>query len=134
MIHKISRKRKMFIGAVFLVAGLSGTVFFFPVNLNSRYTCLYHRMFADKNQAQMAERHTMMSHNHEKNCSENMQKMANVEMNQSESEVNHAELLNLYILPFGFFWWFSLAILFIGVYMIYKNHLRRSMVFPVNHL
>lgn len=43
--NQLKRNRGRHLGiALLLGIGILGTVFFFPINMNNQYTCLYHRM------------------------------------------------------------------------------------------
>jgi tetrahydromethanopterin S-methyltransferase subunit D len=76
-----------------LFIGIVGTVLFFPVKMDSGYTCIFHNI-CRINAAP---------------CSDGVPGDRNCSLMQRQ-----------YLIPFGFAWWISLAILAIGIYNINK--------------
>jgi hypothetical protein len=118
--------------------GFIGTIIFFPVAINSTYTCLYHRIFPDS------------KHNHHiledpklkviekdfegKNLkqSENEDSVqAGLQMSTSRREPdnrsNHysSGLLRHYIRQYAIFWWVSIFLLGAGYYFYRDNRKRK---------
>ena len=78
---------------ILLFIGIVGTVLFFPVKMDSGYTCIFHT-----------------------GCSRNA-----VPCSDGVSvDRNCSLMLQQYLIPFGFAWWISLAVLVIGIYNINK--------------
>ena len=94
-----SRMRK---GALLTIAllsiGIIGGVFFFPINFDNQYTCLYHRIFAPE---------------HDYHLSNGMANAKAIGGNHREMEIEemmHSELVAKYVLPYGLIWWISLMV------------------------
>ena len=85
------------IAAIMIVAGVAGTVFFFPFPLNNQYTCLYHRM-----------------------CQSHFSRMCPGKPAIAEKDRTTAAeaLLHLYIRKYALVWWGSILLLFGAVYII----------------
>ncbi len=99
-------RRIKHIRLILIVVGILGTIAFFPFNFNENYTCLYHRLFCD-----MEEDHQIKSTN------------GHVHGDQEF----HNATLNLYIQHFSYYWWGSLLVLAMGIYLprlvtLLKNH------------
>ncbi len=119
-----------------LAIGLLGAVFFFPMQINSRYTCLYHRVFqADHNQNKMRQ---PLSNNPigilkgdddqqanavERNRANGINYDGNeIKANHTNShhtiaELHSSELLERYIHGYAWFWWGSILLLTFGFYL-----------------
>ncbi len=95
--------KKLLLVAALLGIGLWGSVFFFPMNLGNNHTCLYHRM--------ICPRHSLMAETRPADRPLYRHGM---------SDSMHGQLVNRYVMPFGFLWWGSLGLLAFGVYSIKK--------------
>jgi len=92
-------KNKIFIDTLFIVIlGLIGVFLFFPVNLGGVHTCLFHRIFFQ-------------------GANSNMD-IAN--FSSTPAMADHSHLVRKYLVPFGFIWWFSLALVGWGI-LRYRN-------------
>ena len=83
-----------------IVIGLLGTICFFPVSINSTYTCLFHQFFFDG-----IRDHSLHVHN------------SSMEGMQSHD----SPLLDYYIIRFAFLWWGSIAAFAFGLYAAKKK-------------
>lgn len=83
--------------------GVFGAIFFFPVNINNQYTCLYHRLFYPGH-----------SYTH----------AIGTDVPQTQQEY----LLNRYLSPFGLLWWGSLLLTALSIYSLK----RQSSLNPIN--
>jgi len=83
---------------VFILIGFFGSILFCPVKMESGKTCLFHKLLSG-NVEQISEQIPI-------------------------AEKNHLTLKR-YLIPFGFFWWFSI-ILFISSFYYLKNSNQRS--------
>jgi hypothetical protein len=92
-------KKKIYI--ILVVIGLLGTVCFFPMDINSTYTCLFHQYFFDG-----VHDHSLHVHN------------SSMEGMQS----HNSPLLDYYIIRFGFLWWGSIAVFVLGLYAVRKKY------------
>lgn len=95
--------------AVFLLvslAGITGTILFFPVQLDGRYTCYYHRIFD--------EHHPVR--NHESDVSE--RNMMHRQKGVSEPDLHeHSDIfLEKYIKSYVGLWWGSIALIVLSYY------------------
>lgn len=115
----------------FILIGLGGlgAIFFFPVDINSRYTCLYHRIFCDD-----AHIHKIVEKDAQKESeiiqgefeqsdgqkdSTNISSIINSNSNNANSSMHFgSELLDNYIRQFALFWWSSLLLLVVGFYFL----------------
>lgn len=85
-----SRINKSVIVSILLISVL-GAIIFFPLNLKSGKTCLYHRMFGGD----------------EENLPGHVPYMERAHI-----------MLSRYLTPFGYMWWLSLAILAVSIYYL----------------
>ncbi|HDL19322.1 MAG TPA: hypothetical protein ENH29_09730 [Bacteroidetes bacterium] len=99
------RRQFAYLSAVFLILGTVGVIGFFPVNFESRYTCIYHRFFCDGMQNPTLD---VADGNRPGGLCYN-------------SEVPHNDLLKRYLIPFGFLWWSSIGLLVAGIYLAKVN-------------
>lgn len=83
---------------ILLGVGIVGAVFFFPINFDDQYTCLYHRIFAP-------EYHHGFSK--EPRLAGNAAPVGEYHKDE-QNEMLHSDLVKKYILPFGIIWWISL--------------------------
>jgi len=95
----------------FLIFGIAGVVLFFPLNMNNRYTCLYHRLFCRTEPVaaghdQRLEPHT---NNHGGMPHQAMQ----------GPQVN--ALIPHYLKHFAFYWWGSLLLAGICLFLSRKK-------------
>jgi len=122
---------RFYISCLLLALGVAGGILFFPINLDNRYTCMYHQL---RNRSSHPPGHMMAAHLRE---SKNQSVIPTMEhhMAMQMEEMKNApygylllwgeqdtRLLNRYLLPFGLLWWSSLAIFVIGCYHLRKWH------------
>lgn len=93
---KKERKNKSIIISILLIA-IVGTVIFFPLNMKSGKTCLFHRLFGGDEE--------------------------NLPGHVPYAERAHI-MLHRYLSPFGFIWWLSLAVLALGIYQLKKSTIK----------
>jgi len=91
-------QRGMFLTLALLTIGIIGGIFFFPINFNNQYTCLYHRIFASGHSYQSSNEMTGLGETVGKNHENDIEEMM------------HSELVTHYVLPFGLMWWISLIV------------------------
>ncbi len=110
------------LGVIFFFAiGFLGAVFFFPVNINNQYTCLYHRLTSTKS-------HHPRNSNQTKESMEMMRENQNNLIHSQQSDVNEndktyadeSDALGHYVIPFGFLWWGSLMIIAFSIFELRK--------------
>jgi hypothetical protein len=89
-------KQTILVGA--LLSGLAGTILFFPLPLDSHFTCLYH---------QWGNREATIFHNSD---------AMRFYCASHTSLPSHMHLLRYYLRSYAFFWWISLALLTAGIY------------------
>ncbi len=99
---KINNKVSIRLCVVMIVLGALGIICFFPFNFNSQYTCLFHRLFTEEVHSD--------GHDHSKNSN-------SVESEIGSSDSHDSNLLNRYLVPFGFFWWASIGLFTTGIYL-----------------
>lgn len=95
----ISRK---FLIIFLIITGVIGVIFFFPVNFNDQYTCLYHRMFYE-------------GHMHH---------------NATEAGIHDIHgvnsLLQHYIGHYALLWWASIAVFSISLIILKKRNVNHK--------
>ncbi|NIT99579.1 MAG: hypothetical protein GWN01_01125, partial [Nitrosopumilaceae archaeon] len=121
-----AKKTKAFI-IILLVLGIPGTVVFFPVNIDNRYTCLYHRLFIP---------HHLNPHSSDSSIANSHRQIVNpgslthhrrLTKEEEPVEISYDEIMARYVTPFGFLWWGSLLLVATGVYVWKKfNRSQRS--------
>ena len=79
---------------VLLLIGIMGTIFYFPCKFDNRKTCLCHSIYKEETSEIVMEDNT---------CE------------------NACALMKIYLIPYGFLWWASLALLFSSVYYLKNN-------------
>ena len=97
--------------SIMLLVAIIGSIFFLPIYLDAKYTCLYHLFFNTENPVHNSENLTdgiTDNQNQQKNSNHNMHK--------------HGEkMLNMYMSNYAFIWWSSLALAVFCVYQL--NHI-----------
>jgi hypothetical protein len=96
---KFTLRKGTFLTLILLGIGIIGGIFFFPINFNNQYTCLYHRIFASGHSYHLSSTDIggfskTVGENHENEIEEMM----------------HTKLVTKYVLPFGIIWWISLMV------------------------
>ncbi len=117
---------------LFFIA-FSGSIFFFPISLGERYTCLYHRLFNSHDQVNentkptssydKGKRKSELSENYAGNDLKNDE--AAVQDNSSEQKESGQELisahgsvlLDKYIHYYAFPWWISVALTALSIFL-----------------
>ena len=93
---KKQRLNKSIIISILLIA-LLGAIMFFPINIKSGKTCLFHILLAGDEE-------------------------------NFPGPVPYVErahiMLHRYLAPFGFIWWFSLAMLALSIYHLKKSRIK----------
>ncbi len=92
---KIMPKPKVLL--ILAILGILGGILFCPIKMESGGTCLFQKFFGN-NQEQIADHISVMERNH--------------------------IMLRHYLVPFGFAWWFSLAILALSIYQLKKTTIK----------
>jgi hypothetical protein len=135
---KLNKKLKIWIFFL-LVMGLAGSVLFFPININSRYTCLFHRIFQSQNDHVAFMTRPLEKRMIEVDKSNGNSKSSEVEINgknefsgrdsrRSQSAMTSDldkgyicanALLKNYIHGYALFWWGSLLLL-AGCYFLMR--------------
>ena len=90
---KLIKKYYLLLIWILLLTSMTGAVFFFPINLNEKYTCLYHRLYDN---------------------SDNGHAISLDIPAVTRPAMDH-ELLDSYIKSYAFLWWASMAVLFLVV-------------------
>ena len=100
-------KNKKFILLILLLSGISGTFFFFPLQMGGRYTCVYHRLFEAEN--------PIPGNNSATNTGTSVVESAG---NHDHSE---SPFLHRYLHHYAILWWISLALFAFSVYGLQQN-------------
>lgn len=112
MILKFNKKRywqALFI--FFILIGAAGSVFFFPLKLSESHTCICHKMTCPRDTC--CPKGSVLS--------TEINKDTNHQVMNKMSQQHHGELVNQYLIPYGFLWWGSLILLVSGIYLLQKN-------------
>ena len=117
--------------------GMVGTVFFFPVNFQSRYTCLYHRLIHPNRCVPQQDPSCDRSKNEEDNQVHSLQNREPAQAGFGAEEKGktpetgvqekaprgffqdheaNASLVRHYVNHFAFFWWGSIVLIGLGYY------------------
>jgi len=102
--------------------GIVGVVFFFPMQINSRYTCLYHRLTQPDNPSVIIQKISGCSGDSlTGSCHPQSNKVAsnqtNINHESSVTEFHTSDLLNRYIHGYAWFWWGSILLLAFTFYL-----------------
>ncbi len=116
MFHYVLILKQMILLGV-LFSGLVGTILFFPLPLDSHFTCLYH---------QWCNREATIFHN------------SDVMRSYYASHTSlppHVHLLRYYLRSYALFWWSSLALLTAGIYglRLIKLHTKNTKLNMSDH-
>ncbi len=124
-------------GGILIGLGVIGTIFFFPVNFQSRYTCLYHRIF---HPSKCIHGESTEGHSHRQNGGEHgtawfFEEPVRAEFGGREegrsrdgevpgkppmticgASEQTTTLVRHYVNNFAFFWWGSIVLIGLGAY------------------
>ncbi|MFZ0391833.1 MAG: hypothetical protein WAN36_15335 [Calditrichia bacterium] len=121
MKKKLDKKSVPWIFLMLLIGG-AGAVSFFPLNLESRYTCLYHRWRSGNKNCQMRQqlRRTNESgyQRTEANTSPDSQRPE--QFTRTSQPSSSGILLNTYLQGYAFLWWGSLILVAAGGFLLGK--------------
>jgi hypothetical protein len=78
-----------------IILGVLGAITFFPINISDHYTCLFH-LIIDGNLTS-----------------------TEIGLHQIDENMHHS-ILDIYLKGYAYFWWTSILILVIGIYL-YRN-------------
>jgi hypothetical protein len=127
MMGKRILKSKINYLVISIMITASGTVFFFPLNIDGKYTCFYHRIFDHShpvsNEANLEHRHI---HSEDLNQTENKNSTPNDKKNNDDSRNKvigthyRSVLLENYLHQYAFVWWLSLGLLALSIFMWLK--------------
>ncbi len=104
------RNRFLFLTLIPIFVGLAGGILFFPVKLNSGYTCLYHRLF----------------YSHVHSLENSMVLSTGIKNDFVKTNDKSDVLLHFYIRRFGIFWWISLFVFISGLYMFKYFRIKKN--------
>ncbi len=104
----MKRKLKIFCVIITLL-GMAGAVLFFPVKINSEYTCLYHRMFNESSGA---------ANSGGVNTAGRMVNGGAGKTASVPSQMESSTLVEQYIHNYAFFWWGSLLLIVLAYYLV----------------
>jgi hypothetical protein len=110
----LKKKRSILLAVLLLVAGIWGTVFFFPVHLGESNTCIYHRIVKPADTQHFQAGYTAVEHKDP------------YQENQVGNTPEQEQLLKDYLFPFGFAWWISLALIAAAGFSLRKSLLHQN--------
>ena len=121
MEFRLFKNKKLSLGIIILIA-VSGSIFFFPINIGGKYTCFYHRIFDHTHPVSDIN---VMDHHHKVNTnlskSENSKLQNKVSGNAMNNTPHHSSLLlDNYLHQYAFLWWTSIGLLALCIYMVLK--------------
>lgn len=121
MQFKLFKNKKLSLGIIILIA-ISGSIFFFPMNIGGKYTCFYHRIF---NHTHPVSDINAMDHHQKGNAnlskSENYDLHDQVSANGKNNTFHHGSLLlDNYLHQYAFLWWTSIGLLALCIYLVLK--------------
>lgn len=105
-------KKGMVLTIILLGIGIIGAIFFFPINFDDQYTCLYHRIFAPEHHPSQIGQSAVESGSHQHVGSQN----------------SHSHLVGEYILPFGLIWWMSLMVVALAFWGLRRGRIHKRVV------
>jgi hypothetical protein len=88
------------------LAGMSGTVLFFPVQLDGSYTCFYHRI--------IEKQHPVGTHKY--NDTDRNKMHSKQVFDEQEQHVHDNAFLKRYITRYAGLWWGSIGLLILSYY------------------
>jgi hypothetical protein len=115
------QSRKNLIGVMLVLGlGLFGGTLFFPMNMNNRFTCLYHSLFSpDHSYLASTTNDTRVEENKVGDMTKHTDQIQR--MQREQEETIHDALLREYVIPFGILWWASLITFAAGVYWLKRQ-------------
>jgi hypothetical protein len=113
--------RKNLIGVLLVLGlGLLGGTLFFPMNMNDRFTCLYHRLFSpDHSYLASTINDIRVEENNVVDMAMHTDQIHR--MQREQEEAIHDALLEEYVIPFGILWWASLITFAAGIYWLKRQ-------------
>ena len=90
-----------------LLSGILGAIFFFPVQMNGRYTCAYHRLFEAENPVA--------------GISKDSNRSIDAEYQTGEHEHSESPFLHRYLHNYAMLWWLSIVLIAFSIYGLRKN-------------
>lgn len=124
---------------ILLDIGLLGAVFFFPMNIQSRYTCLYDQMMSTVVSGHNLEMRGLLTKTRGKSVylsgrsgeADTSKSDGRLQYHIMMSSMHHgrcmnpldekSDLVHRYLFPFGFLWWGSLILTITGAFLL-KRH------------
>ncbi len=148
---KIESIGKPFTVAGLLIAfGLLGTVLFFPINIDSKYSCLSHRIFNRQSSepldttrqscssqiGEKVEEMLTVSADRVEVFSRSLRSdiTAGLQLTPTHEKKSEADLLGDYVFPYAFLWWASLLSVVLGGIILRKGIRRRRNPPPDEYL
>ena len=105
-----------------MIVGILGSVLFFPLNINNRYTCLVHRLFFhDHSYTVFTDSGSKLTATEALDQIEKFKQSSQKAENEDFIQMMHDALLKCYLMPFGLLWWTSLLFLALSIYWLKKN-------------
>lgn len=139
MIKKNNANAGFLVACILIYIGLLGAVFFFPMNIQSRYTCLYDRMMSTVATGHNLEMGGLLTKTRAESAYL-FRRSGAVDTSKSDgpleyhimmSSMHHgrcmnpldekSDLVHRYLFPFGFLWWGSLILTITGAFLL-KRH------------
>ena len=108
MRSEMKNKMKM-VSFAMVVVGVTGVILFFPLNLDNAHTCFFHRLFSG-----------------DQGINPGWAGFGTI-----PGEAEQHKLLQKYLVPFGFIWWFSLAL--VGWGIVRLRHRKNTANSPIRH-
>lgn len=92
---KLRNTKILLLGMVIIIA-FSGSIFFFPMNIDGKYTCLYHRL---------------IDHSHP---------LTDVMISDHKMNHHHSTLLSNYLHLYALPWWISIGLVSLCIYLVLR--------------
>lgn len=91
-----------------ILTGLAGSILFLPQKMQSQHTCFFNKLWdacyaATERNDSPSEAHHISMHS------------------AGHHSVRGEQMLAQYLIPYGFFWWGSLLLLGLGVWLFYRE-------------
>ena len=123
--RKLFTKYKRIILLLLIIPGTAGGILFLPISLESKYSCLYEKMFSGNHYV----------HNVDCTAAHRISECETIELSNNKHHALNGsghDLLNTYLANYAFLWWGSLALV---VFCFYRLHLinrkRKILQFPL---
>ena len=121
MINRVFNTKIIYLSMLLLIAS-AGTIFFFPMNIDGKYTCFYHRLFDHTHpvsEASGPKQHDEGRQDLSISAGHSLRSKV-MEIDEINPSHHNSDLLDTYLHQYALPWWASVGLLAFTIYLIPK--------------